>query len=419
MASRSSEDDALTFCFLFVILQLCWSTGDYLRLCNGLVRIFRRVLVALLRLLDEIDGKNFMMHPCSVCCHDTETLRRQLEEARTTLGLIHETEDARKEVRKIKTEENVWDKACQCDPASIEIDSRRVNTPPFPRPGHRRLVACSIEADTAGVGPARQQAAATFADVLKQPATPKTAKESARNKPRIDKNNKSDVTYLYDDIPEFQTFPRVLFLHDSILSKTDLASLGKNFGFVSARSTLYHIDDYDNTFDHLSQPPDAVVVHVGVNDVKGKDGVECGKRLARMVRRVALRFPSSHVFVSQTAPVRNPTLDARREVLNATAREELAEMASVSFIKHAFPTDRRHIAVDGIHPTYRSAAFIARDIGHALEDHFWQKQRCPRSRPASSTSGQTSPHRRRSPPRYNRFPSYYGSRTLFPFPWDY
>jgi hypothetical protein len=26
MASRSSEDDALTFCFLFLILQLCWST---------------------------------------------------------------------------------------------------------------------------------------------------------------------------------------------------------------------------------------------------------------------------------------------------------------------------------------------------------------------------------------------------------
>jgi hypothetical protein len=258
--------------------------------------------------------------------------------------------------------------------------------------------------------------------------------KSTRNKPqavgnnKIKMNNNNDVKYLNDDIPEFQSFPRVLFLHDSILNKMDFALLGKKFGFVSARSTVYHIDDYDNAvFDHLSQPPDAVVLHVGVNDVKGKDGVECGKRLARLARRVASRFPSSRVFVSQAAPVRNPTLDARREVLNATVRAELADVSSISFIKHAFPTDRRHIAPDGIHPTYRSSSFIARDIGHVLQDYFWQKQRRSRSRPASSSSGlessqrstnPASPHRRRPPPRYSRFPSYYG-RSSFPFPWDY
>jgi hypothetical protein len=190
--------------------------------------------------------------------------------------------------------------------------------------------------------------------------------------------------------------------------------------------------------DAVPKPPDAVVLHVGINDIKGKDPTACGRRVAGLARRVVSRFPKSHVFVSQAVPVRNVTMDSRREILNATVRAETMDLPSISLINHHFPTDSRFLSADGIHPTRRGAAAVSRKLGHHLEDYFWQKPRSrqlqsPRPsgphtgatplprRPTGYTGGrQLVPEQGRFPRgrRGRGFPTYINGSS-FPFPWDY
>jgi len=264
----------------------------------------------------------------------------------------------------------------------------------------------------------------TFAQVVKSTSSNENHHKTSTHGPSSSKgrkehtvatdDNKYDVRKKNDvdsRLPEgaCNQLPNVLLLHDSVLQKVDSRRLGGSYGFNAASRPVYTIGDVDRvlveTRDTLNPAPDCVVLHVGLNDLKGKDASVCGKQLAEKVRRTKATFPKAHVVVSHAAPVSNNTLDTRRDQFNVTVRAELIDEQNVTLLHHNnLSKSHRYICHDEIHPTAAGASVLAGNVGRHIHRLFWQQ---PRRR-----------QQRKSPPYHRHFPRYY-QPSYFPFPWEY
>lgn len=79
---------------------------------------------------------------------------------------------------------------------------------------------------------------------------------------------------------------------------------------------------------------DAIMVHVGVNELKTHNPETVGKDLIKYVYSLLKSHKKKKVIISKIAPMRDNALFAKGEVLNALLYAEFFDEGRVSFISH-------------------------------------------------------------------------------------
>ena len=104
------------------------------------------------------------------------------------------------------------------------------------------------------------------------------------------------------------------------------------------------------------------MLHTGINDVKRKDAILCGKNMASAVKTVQSIFPQAHVVCSRALPVKQQNLEAKRTVYNAHTFHANTERntKNISYISHENIVRYKHLK-DDVHPTEQGASILARN----------------------------------------------------------
>jgi lysophospholipase L1-like esterase len=178
--------------------------------------------------------------------------------------------------------------------------------------------------------------------------------------------------------------PRVLILHDSTLNLVNTSRIGQSHGLQIATRKAYTIEEVvreaDAAGNELDPSPDCIVVHTGINDLKGKEATECGANFTVAIKQVEQIFPRAHIVHSQAIPAKLERMNAKRTIFNAHAYAGLVESGTkASFVKYDNLSKYKHLK-DDIHPNNSGAALISRNLGRHLEGLFWQR---PRRKPSS------------------------------------
>ena len=165
------------------------------------------------------------------------------------------------------------------------------------------------------------------------------------------------------------------------MKKVDGGRLGQSYGLQVAHRKSYKIEDcpkaVEEAMNTLTPEPDCIVLHVGVNDLKGKEPEECSTAMKKCVLQAKSHFPFAKIVVSQVAPVRNKTLDIKRELFNAMLKSKLVEEKNISYVNYSNiqASNKRHLQADEIHPTAKGASILAGTLGRHLHHLFWEKPR--------------------------------------------
>ena len=173
-----------------------------------------------------------------------------------------------------------------------------------------------------------------------------------------------------------------------------------SYGLQVASKKAYSIDQVMNAANEASkelQPaPDCVVLHTGVNDLKGKDPIACSKKMAAAVENIQMTFPHSHIVISKVIPAKPKTFEGKRAVFNAHAFSEIVEKndRNITFVSHENIRTWKHLQ-DDIHPNDHGASVMARNLGQHLHRLFWEQPRRKRQRAGfnANISRQPPPHR--------------------------
>ena len=83
--------------------------------------------------------------------------------------------------------------------------------------------------------------------------------------------------------------------------------------------------------------------------------------------------PNLKVFVSKIPPVKDPNLQAKRDLFNALVCSELVENPDVSFAAH----ENLHFASlkDTIYPSSKGLSVLSRNLGRHIHNLFWERPR--------------------------------------------
>ena len=174
--------------------------------------------------------------------------------------------------------------------------------------------------------------------------------------------------------------PRVLIVHDSTLNKVNPSRLAMSYGLNVATRKAYTIKSIRNAAEEASRQlhpaPDCIVLHTGINDLKGEDPVACGKSMASAVNSVQEIFPHAHIVCSKAIPARQHHLEAKRVVFNAHVFSDIPEgnIKNVSFVAYENVKPFKHL-MDDLHPSGQGASLVAGNLGRHLHNLFWERPR--------------------------------------------
>lgn len=170
---------------------------------------------------------------------------------------------------------------------------------------------------------------------------------------------------------EENSLPTVYLIHDSVLKHVDPGRMQKTYGLKIVKKHVVNIKDCQETVENIHKTPDAIMFHVGVNDIKKEKGQRAAKMMTKCVEAAKQRFKEAKVVVSKIIPTNVMDLNTQREVFNAVCAADMAE-TGISFVSHenVYSLSNR----DGIHPTMKGAAVLARNIGQHLDHILWERQ---------------------------------------------
>jgi hypothetical protein len=213
-----------------------------------------------------------------------------------------------------------------------------------------------------------------------------TSKSNVKNKVRKEKqqsdvivNPKCDVK---SDIPENkkEQYPHVLFLQDSVCRDINPSRMGRSYDVYVESKRVSMIDSIIRTAEESIEadtPPDSIIFHVGINDVKTKDPADAGRQLADSITEVGNMFPNAKLICSQAIPTKNRILESKRVLFNAhvyAAINRSQQAKNISFITHENIALSKHMK-DDIHPNVYGSATLARNLGQHVRSLFWERPR--------------------------------------------
>jgi lysophospholipase L1-like esterase len=252
----------------------------------------------------------------------------------------------------------------------------------------------------------------SLGELVLQKSKKNTNKESDDVKPCIVNDVRSSQrTHEVTSGPEV---PRVLIVADSTAKHIDCARLGHGYGFKAAARKAYKINEclqvVERSRETLKPDPDCVVIHVGINDIKSQseNPMECGVKLAAMAKKVQSMYPKAKVVVSHPTPVRDPKLEGKRRILEATTRLHLSG-ENINCVSYKMETaTQRLISGDDIHPTAAGSSVMAGTLGRRLRGLLWEipkrRPQRPRPRPRKQFYAQHAAFNQRA--HFNRNYSY-------------
>ena len=190
--------------------------------------------------------------------------------------------------------------------------------------------------------------------------------------------------------------PTVWAFHDSVLKKINSQRLGDAYGFDLTMTKTYTIGEAKKELTKdFHETPDAIILHVGINDLQKDTAENCSTALVDLVKTTCETFKKSKVVVSRVAPTNMPQLKAKADLFNAYNASKLLTNKRVSFISHEnIKIDSQRIQPDLIHLTDRGTSVLAGNIGRHIHYLFWEKielksrRRRPQSRLHSNRHSQ-------------------------------
>ena len=197
-------------------------------------------------------------------------------------------------------------------------------------------------------------------------------------------------------------YPTVLFLTDSIMKGVESKRLGKAYDFQNHMTRCYTSEEIIPTLqketDKLKVKVDAVVIHVGINDLKKKSPNEASSDFVRNIKQVKEKLPNTRLMISKVAPVRDEEKNANRELFNALTKSSLRGAPDILFVDHenVNPYDCQHLANDGIHPNDAGTRVLAANMGRHIRDMMWKKKKGRRNNTSQHERGQEKISPRRS-----------------------
>ena len=150
----------------------------------------------------------------------------------------------------------------------------------------------------------------------------------------------------------------------------DLRWSGKKTG---EKKKTDNIDKTVKSLESVAGSVKAIVVHCGINDIRTKDPKDASKAMVKSLKGILKDRPNLTVIVSKIPPVKDPNLQAKRDLSNALVCSELVENPDVSFVAH----ENLHFASlkDTIHPNMKGSSIIARNLGSHIHTLFWERPR--------------------------------------------
>ena len=226
----------------------------------------------------------------------------------------------------------------------------------------------------------------------------------SRSRPMHQEHSKVETSNYHD-------LPVALLVHDSILNGIQESRLGRSYGmkiFKHKAHTVEEIDDaVKSTCARMSRPPDAILIHCGINDLKTRGTETTCHSLLKKARKISHDYPGTKVVISKIAATRDQKLQIKRDLYNAILTAEL--QAESDIVSHDnLRSSQEFVRIDRIHPTPRETGLLAGNIGRHLRGLFWKSPR----RSAKS-------RHRNFPANSQRPPVYYNHRhfTLNQDPW--
>ena len=169
---------------------------------------------------------------------------------------------------------------------------------------------------------------------------------------------------------------KVCIVHDSILNGIKPGKLGKGYGCVVEKKRAFTIAQVQASINDITSSdakPEAVLIHVGVNDLKSTDGKTAAKRYGQVITKFAKDNPSVKVIVSKVAPTRSADVNKQRHVFNTKITIDLVDSGA----KNVYAINHEHLRpydlYDQFHPNQRGNVKLAVHIGRVLWGLFWQE----------------------------------------------
>ena len=170
--------------------------------------------------------------------------------------------------------------------------------------------------------------------------------------------------------------PVTFFIHDSTMSNVDPDRLGLSYGSHIHSKRAYTTEYIEFAVDSLtantSKPPDAIVIHCGINDIKKKSPHSASTNMIKCITNIKHKHPNSKMIISNIAPTHDSKLEIKRHAFNAILSTELYGKKGIIVISHEnIFKNNKYIRGDRIHPTKRGASVLAGNVGRAIRDLFW------------------------------------------------
>lgn len=219
---------------------------------------------------------------------------------------------------------------------------------------------------------------ATQIHITNQADHAKNTTKKIEKQRKNDANRDSNFSRTYDvKTNGSNTLPHVLFIHDSTMAKIDRKRLGRSYGLHIISQKANKIADCKQHIENICPDDkiDCIVLHSGINDIKGTDPNVASKDLTAVVKQIKNRLPKTKVVVSRIAPVKDRILEGRRELFNALLFTELPHH-QVSVISHEnLHAESGKNMRDHIHPSNRGTSILAGNLGRHIHRLFWEQQR--------------------------------------------
>ena len=168
----------------------------------------------------------------------------------------------------------------------------------------------------------------------------KKATDDVKNTTVADDDNpipKTSSSSSSTHIPE-PDLPTVFFIHDSVMKNIDPKRLGHSYGCKVLSEKAYTVEHIEKAVASLvektTKPPEAIVIHCGLNDTKKKSHDIASKDMSRCITNIQSMFPNIKIMISKIAPTHEKKLEVTRNAFNAMISAEFYDKKGISFVRY-------------------------------------------------------------------------------------
>ena len=202
--------------------------------------------------------------------------------------------------------------------------------------------------------------------------------------------------------------PSVLILHDSILGGVDATRLGRSYGLAVTKKTAFRIEHC--CLHREESPPDVVVLHSGVNNLRWQSSQVASDKLVEAVNNMLDQSPTVRIVVSSVAPTLHSDINAKARDFNDRVVGRLQEHDRVTFVNNDYLSRHpaRDIFIDSLHLSNGGSSLMAATLGRHLFRLLWQQPRRRLRRPRHHHVSVRNTRLRRPPLQAELFSSHNG-----------